>query len=69
MSEKKREYETLNDYAVSVQGNEVIVMIPIMGRLSKEKALRTAAWLVCLADFLDPIEVRWEDVLKAVQNT
>lgn len=57
--------DTTNDFFVGVQGNRVVIMRPVPNLLTKEQALRLAAWLVALAD--DDCE--FPAVLKAVQNT
>lgn len=56
--------DTTNDFLVGVGADDIVVMLPVRGRISKEKALRLAAWIVALSD---PDE--FKKVLEAVQNT
>lgn len=63
------EIETLNDFALSVTGAaepKFRFVLPPLREFDRETALRTAAWLVALAD---PLEERFPAVLKAVKNT
>ena len=59
------EIETGNDQVVGVQGENILVMLPNQ-KMTKEEALRHAAWLVALAD--DSGE-QFQKVLDAVLNT
>ena len=63
---EKQEVDTSNEFGVSVIGDDLLIMIPVAGRLSKERALVLAAWLQSLAD---DGSGRWEEVLLAVHNT
>lgn len=63
------EIETQNDFMLSVTMTpepNLRFLFPPTGDIDKETALRTAAWLVSLAD---PLQERFPAVLKAVQNT
>lgn len=60
--------ETLNKYLVGVQGDMIVLGLPMKAaRMSKDDALLLAAWLVAMASDDDPVE--FEPVLKAVRNT
>jgi len=56
--------DTANDSIVGVQGENIIVM-NLKNPMTKEKALRLAAWLIVLADDED----KFEELLEAVRNT
>ena len=57
--------ETGNDQIVGVTRGGIAVMAP-KGWMTKEEALRHAAWLVCLAE---ENEGDFQKQLEAVQNT
>lgn len=57
--------ETDNDFFVGVQGDDLAVLLPIHGRVPKDRALRLAAWIVAVMDTDDEFPA----VLKAVQST
>jgi hypothetical protein len=60
--------ETFNEFAVSVQGgNVVILMSPRC--LTGEQAMRFAAWLVTMADIADTSLPPFGEYLNAVQST
>ena len=59
------EIETVNDQCVGVQGDSIMVMMPKQ-KMTKEQALRQAAWLVALADDSGD---EFQKVLDAVLNT
>lgn len=61
------EIETLNQWMVASQGKNVRIMMPPLGVLSADEAMRLAAWLVTMAE-MDATH-KFEDVLKAIQNT
>ncbi len=59
--------ETLNKWAVGVQGDMIVLGLPMRAaRMSKDDALLLAAWLVAIASG-DPVE--FEPVLNAVLST
>lgn len=55
--------ETLNDQIVAVQGDSIIVMAP-KNRMTREEAMRHAAWLITLAGD----DARFTEILQAVRN-
>lgn len=42
--------DTTNKYLVGVQGEQIVIMMPPPGGISKTDAMMLAAWLVTLAD-------------------
>ena len=64
MSKNDQVIETMNDQIVAMRGEEVIVMNPKV-RMSKDEALRHAAWLISIV--CD--DERFKDILQAVRNT
>lgn len=62
--------DTSNKFMLGVLGNDIVPIIHgrIPPRMSKEDALLLAAWLVALAEVLEPAELKFEDVLKAVRS-
>lgn len=60
----KRELETINDQLVSAQGDAILVLMP-KNRMTKEQAMRQAAWLVALAGGREA----FLEVLDAVEAT
>jgi hypothetical protein len=56
---------TSNDQMVGAQGDMIIVMAP-RGRMTREEALRHAAWLIVVSE---EKEGQFDRVLKAVQST
>jgi hypothetical protein len=58
------EIETINDQMVASKGDDVIVMCP-KHVMTKEEALRQAAWLVAITGD----EERFKAILQAVYNT
>lgn len=58
--------DTTNDCIVSASSRGVTILMPPIGPMPKEQALRLAAWLVAIAD---PIGEEFEKVLEAVRNT
>jgi len=61
------ETETVNDQAVGMQGDDIVVLFPKQ-RMTKEEALRLAAHLVSLADWSED-HAEFRRVLKAVMST
>ena len=60
--------ETVNDHLVAMNGTGgVAIMMPPMGYMSKEEAIRLAAWLVVCAEDYDA--ARFGKVFEAVCNT
>jgi argininosuccinate lyase len=60
------EIETINDHLVSTNGDTITILMPPMGPITKEQALRLAAWLAAMAD---PMGDRFEAVRAAIANT
>ena len=60
------EIDTLNRFAVASRGDEVVIMIPPRGGLTKGSALNLAAYLVAIAD---PGQEEFAPLLKAILNT
>lgn len=58
--------DTTNDFLVGVQGADLVVTRPPVGRITKPQALRLAAYLVVLAEDL-PGE--FDGILAAIRNT
>lgn len=59
------EVDTTNDQLVGVRNsNELVIMAP-KRQLTKHEALRHAAWLVTLAESLEPLEgeFKFQDIL------
>lgn len=42
--------DTANHYLVGRRGDQLVVLLPVVGEISKDHALVMAAWLVALAD-------------------
>ena len=61
------EINTMNVQLAGAQGDSVVVMIP-RNVMTPDEALLHAAWLVQIADVLDP-EHSFDDYLQAVRNT
>lgn len=61
-----QEIDTTNDYLVGVQGDSIVVTLPIHGRLDRMKAIRLSVWL---AELADPEMVTWGEVAQAVRGT
>jgi hypothetical protein len=61
------EIDTTNDYLLRVSGGGIRPFMPI-GQMSKEKALRLAAWIVALMDESDG-HADFNKVLQAVEST
>ena len=59
------EINTVNDSIVGARGDRVVILNP-RREMSKDEALRLAAWIVALASDDDE---EWEALLKAVQST
>jgi len=60
--------DTTNDFLVSMRrgGEEILLLYPPVTPMTREEALRLAAWLVAIADFEGE---RFPAVLEAVLNT
>ncbi len=58
--------DTLNKHYVGVQGDNIVIMLPPPGPISKADALVFAAWIVTLAD---DDETGFPKALEAVRNT
>jgi hypothetical protein len=57
--------ETINDTFVSLLGEDIFFAVPCPRKMSKERALRMAAWIVAITDDND----EFPTVLEAVKNT
>lgn len=53
-----------NIFFVGAAGDDIVIMRPVPGRLTREQALNLAAWIVAISD-----EDEFAEVLKKVQNT
>lgn len=66
--------DTFNKFGVGVVGDDVAVVFPPRGRLTREDAMMLAAWLVTMAQIGTPRNPAgntlppFEDFLKAVQS-
>lgn len=58
--------ETINRFLVAGQGQQVLVMRPPLGPITKDDALILAAWLVAIAE---DGEHKFQPVLDAVLDT
>ncbi len=58
--------DTMNDSLVSVRGDKILMLNPPIYPMTKETAMRVAAWLVVLSD---DDGTRFEKILAAVKNT
>ena len=58
--------DTSNEFIVGAIGDDLTVMLaPRLQRITKDQALRFAAWLVAMADD----DNKFPEILKAIQNT
>jgi hypothetical protein len=57
--------DTMNKFLVGVIGDDVMLMKPPIGRITKQDALLLAAWLVAMADMTN---TEFPKYLKAVQS-
>lgn len=57
--------DTSNKFMVGVQGDNIVIMLPPRGRISKRDALVFAAWIATLAD---DDGLNFDAALAAVQN-
>lgn len=58
--------DTSNEFIVGAIGDDLTVMLaPRLQHISKDQALRLAAWLVAMADD----DNKFPEILKAIQNT
>ena len=53
-----------NDFFVSVQGNNILMLRPVPQNITREQALNLAAWIVALTD-----EDEFQKTYHAVCNT
>ena len=44
----------MNRHVIGVQGDRVVVVIPIVGRMTPREAVEAGAWLQAMAGVLDP---------------
>lgn len=58
--------ETANDHLIGSTGfTHIVVLLPPVGPMPYEEALRMAAWIVAIAD---PDDERFPKILKAVRG-
>lgn len=57
--------DTFNKHYVGVQGDNIVIMLPPPGPISKPEALMLAAWIVTLAD---DDETGFQKALEAVRS-
>jgi hypothetical protein len=60
--------DTTNQHLIARQGDSLVVLLPIEGRLTKQEALTIAAWLVVQADSDMGDGPEWKATLTAVLN-
>lgn len=58
--------ETMNDHLVGVQNDMITMVLPPLAPMTKDEALRMAAWLVACAD---PLGERFRATLDKILNT
>ena len=63
------EINTMNKFMVGATTSQVTIMIPPVAGLSKEAAFNLAAYLVTMAEMLEPHDLTFEAVLNAIQHT
>lgn len=56
--------DTFNEFFVGLRGDEIVICNPPRQPMSKERALRLAAWIVACAD-----NGEFDGILKAVCDT
>jgi hypothetical protein len=59
--------DTFNKHMVGVQGDNILIMNPPRGPMSKADALVFAAWIVTLADYSED-EKDFRNALEAVRG-
>ena len=59
--------DTFNKHMVGVQGDNIVVLMPPHGPMSKADALVFAAWIVTLADYSED-EKDFRNALEAVRS-
>jgi len=57
--------DTFNKHMVGAQGDNIVIMMPPRGPMSKEEALIFAAWIVSLATYDD---AEFQKALEAVRS-
>ena len=62
------EINTGNDQMVGVRGDQVVMSL-LKNQMSKEEALRHAAWLVMMAGCIPDDTPTFDEILEAVQST
>jgi hypothetical protein len=60
------EIDTRNRFLVGGQGDDVVIMLPVSGRIRRADALNLAAWIVAIAD---PLDDAFSKILEAVRKT
>lgn len=60
---------TFNEFMVAVQGDQVRVMRPPVGLISKEQTWRLAAWQVAVTAYSREDRAKFDAVLAAVLET
>lgn len=64
------EIDTTNDHLVGIHNGKVSMMILPIAPMTVAAAIRLAAWIVCIADAIEPsAEKRFNQILEAVRNT
>ncbi len=68
---EQNEIETNNDFLVGAQGSNVCLLMPVLGPIPLEKALRLAAWIVAVGEGLriGTDCPRFEEILVAVKRS
>lgn len=64
---KGKPVESANLFCVGGMGDQLVIVRPPMGKLTKAQALNLAAWLVCMATEGETSE--FEPYLEAVLST
>lgn len=57
---------TVNEFLVGIRGGDIIIGLPPLRPITKDEALRLAAWLVAVAD---PTGDDFDKVRRAVLST
>jgi hypothetical protein len=58
----------MNQFGVAVRNEQIVILLPPTGPITKEDALLLAAYLVVLADE-SADEWNFKEILQAVKNT
>lgn len=61
---------TMNDHVVGVQNGLITMALPPLCAMHIDEALRMAAWIVVIADGIEPgAESKFVDIVEAVRST